>query len=110
MVDMSYYLNNLGRYTNIPTNNQNPNTIPINNSLYGEKIIPIKTNEYPYLAQRPLYSVLDIKETEKLLVMALIILYPHLVVTDNSPFDDLIYKNIIMIQRQIVLNLFILYL
>lgn len=35
------------------------------------------------------------KETEKLLVMALIILYPHLVVTDNSPFDDLIYKNII---------------
>ena len=31
------------------------------------KVIPIKTNEYPSLAQRPLYSVLDIKETEKIL-------------------------------------------
>ncbi len=31
------------------------------------KIIPIKTNEYPYIAQRPLYSVLDTSETQKIL-------------------------------------------
>ena len=31
------------------------------------KVLPIKTNEYPYIAQRPLYSVLDIKETQKFL-------------------------------------------
>ena len=30
-------------------------------------VIPIKTNEYPYIAQRPLYSVLDTKETQKIL-------------------------------------------
>ena len=31
------------------------------------KIIPIKANEYPYIARRPIYSVLDIKETKKIL-------------------------------------------
>jgi len=31
------------------------------------KVIPIKTNEFPCVAKRPLYSVLDIKETEKIL-------------------------------------------
>ena len=30
-------------------------------------IIPIKTKEYPYVARRPIYSVLDIKETQKIL-------------------------------------------
>ena len=35
------------------------------------------------------------KENEKMLVIALIILYPHFVTKDNAPFDQLIYQNII---------------
>lgn len=35
------------------------------------------------------------KENERMLVIALIILYPQLVSKNNAPFDDLIYKNII---------------
>ena len=39
--------------------------IKLNKIQRKAKILPIKTNEYPYVAQRPLYSVLDIEETEK---------------------------------------------
>ncbi len=35
------------------------------------------------------------QEQKKMMVVDLIILYPHFVSKDNSPFDDLIYKNII---------------